>query len=518
VLQGPDSVTIGDLSDTAVRAVDVDLTDGDGQPDANGDRVTLNGAGSANLITLAQAADGRIGIVDTAIGATVVTTVTGLNSEDQLVLATGGGDDFVRIKGAVGNVQLLVQAGDGDDEIIMGIGSSTALGGAGNDIIRGAAGRNILSGNDGDDLLVSADGVIALGGAGNDTIQGHALDVLEGDDGDDVISVGASTRANGGAGADSFTAGSDAGGAQVTGGDGDDLFVGTSGNLIFHGDDGDDSMVWDMTGPSSSNTLLEGGAGSDAVRISGPQDDVAWQITVGNNGTGFELVQLTHNAPGAAIDARMFTQNVERLAIQGGRGGDTIVVNDQTGLGVQQLDIDLGAAASGGADGQHDSLTLNATSGADVIAAVVVDGNLAVAGLPVTATVSNLDHSAAVSDAVLIATGARDDRIDLSGLSGFEGVVTVDGGLGNDTVVGGEAGFTYVFHDDGSDDLILGFDAGSDRINLVDRPDSTFKTLMENLHIAQVGVDVVIDDGAGSVLTLANTSLESLGASDFLFG
>ena len=62
------------------------------------------------------------------------------------------------------------------------------------------------------------------------------------------------------------------------------------------------------------------------------------------------------------------------------------------------------------------------------------------------------------------------------------------------------------------------FHAGSDHIDLIGGADHSFADLVANGHISQVGVDVVITDGAGTSLTLTGVDLGALTSSDFLFG
>jgi len=88
--------------------------------------------------------------------------------------------------------RIVVNAGDGDDRIVLGSGVTVAasvIGGNGNDTIIGGDGADSLFGGDGNDNIDGGRGNDALwGGFGNDTLTGGlGVDVVRGEDGNDVI-------------------------------------------------------------------------------------------------------------------------------------------------------------------------------------------------------------------------------------------------------------------------------------------------------------------------------------------
>ena len=170
-LGGADNITIGDLSKTGVKQVNIDLsaTPGSGVGDAQADTVTVNGTGGNDQIQI--------------VGSTTAVTVSGL--AEQVVLTGPEAGDTLRINGGAGN------------DTITAAGMTTAImnlvldGGAGNDTIIGSAGNDTLMGGDGNDAVTGGRGNdVASLGAGNDTFvwnPGDGSDTVEGEAGTDTL-------------------------------------------------------------------------------------------------------------------------------------------------------------------------------------------------------------------------------------------------------------------------------------------------------------------------------------------
>lgn len=114
---------------------------------------------------------------------------------------------------------------------------------------------------------------------------------------------------------------------------------------------------------------------------------------------------------------------------------------------------------------------------------------------------------------------ARDAGAVLDGRAGNATLVASD--LGNtlmggngDTLVGGFGQDTFVLRGHFGQESVLNFD-GADRVQLDRSMVSDFRQLARVMH--QDGGDVVIDLGAGDILTLVDTSLSTLHASNFAF-
>lgn len=108
--------------------------------------------------------------------------------------------------------------------------------------------------------------------------------------------------------------------------------------------------------------------------------------------------------------------------------------------------------------------------------------------------------------------GAGKDR-----LIGGRGRDKLDGDGGNDRLTGGGGHDTFVFSR--GNDVVTDFNAAStaERVDLRGVASiSGFDDLMDH-HISGANGDVIIDDLNGNTLTLKNTTLDSLGADDFLF-
>jgi Ca2+-binding RTX toxin-like protein len=149
-------------------------------------------------------------------------------------------------------------------------------------------------------------------------------------------------------------------------------------------------------------------------------------------------------------------------------------------------------------------------------------------GLSETVTVTGADGV----DHLMINAGAGADSISAAGLAA--GLIRLDigGGEGNDTLAGSQGDDVFT-GGDGDDrfmfgpgiaglDAILDFQAHDatghgDVISLAGFVDHSFAAAVANHHIVQSGANVDINDGAHLILTLRNTSLASLHASDFLF-
>ncbi|WP_417676432.1 calcium-binding protein [Pseudodonghicola sp.] len=104
-------------------------------------------------------------------------------------------------------------------------------------------------------------------------------------------------------------------------------------------------------------------------------------------------------------------------------------------------------------------------------------------------------------------------------LFGGAGADVLIGGRGNDRMTGGAGLDTFVFGNKAGRDVITDFNATSNGedidLSAVTRI-RNFKDLVNN-HMEQVGSDVVIDDHAGTRITLLNVEIADLGKGDFLF-
>jgi Ca2+-binding RTX toxin-like protein len=231
------------------------------------------------------------------------------------------------------------------------------------------------------------------------------------------------------------------------GGNGDDVLIGGEGNDFIDGNQGndivllgagDDSFQWD---PGDGSDVIEGQGGTDTMLFSG--SNAKENTDVSANG---ERVRFTRDVGNIVMDL----DNVEFIVAKSFGGTDNVVVNDLTGTDVVNVVADFTSPA-GGDDGAADNIIVNAINGHDVITVTAAGPNAQVAGLRPLVSVTG---AIAGSDRLAVNALAGDDLVDASGLSANSILLTLDGGDGNDVLVGTPGDDTLLGGP--GDDLIFG--------------------------------------------------------------
>jgi Ca2+-binding RTX toxin-like protein len=240
------------------------------------------------------------------------------------------------------------------------------------------------------------------------------VNALGGDDTVDASNLAANTIGliiNGGAGNDT-----------ITGSAGADLVNGGQGNDTALLGAGDDTFVWN---PGDGSDVVDGQAGNDTLLFNGA--NVAENINISANGTH---VKFTRDVGNITMDLN----GIEGLNFNALGGADTITVNDLTGTDLKSVNLDLGSpAASGNGDGAADTVIVNGTNGEDVIGVVGDKSGIAVTGL---AALVNITGAEAANDRLSIAAQDGDDVVEASELAAGAIGLAIDGGNGNDVLVG----------------------------------------------------------------------------------
>ena len=150
-LGGADTVVVNDLSGTDLVQANVHLAAAAGGGDAQPDTVIVNATSGDDVIQLF--ADG--GSL-TVLGLATKIVIDGFDPTlDRLVINALAGDDVIEASGvAAGQIQLTLNAGDGDDVVIGGAGDDVLVGGAGDDVLLGGDGIDVIDGGEGSDIEI----------------------------------------------------------------------------------------------------------------------------------------------------------------------------------------------------------------------------------------------------------------------------------------------------------------------------------------------------------------------------
>lgn len=169
-LGGADTITIGDLTGTAVTSVEVDLAAAGGGGDGQADRVVVLGTGGDDTVAVAG---GPLGVEVTGLAATVAVT-SGEPGLDTLSIQVLAGNDTVDASSvAAGAIGLELLGGPGDDLLIGGAGDDVIVGGQGLDVALLGPGDDTFVWNPGD----SSD--VVEGQGGTDRLEFRAANVSE---------------------------------------------------------------------------------------------------------------------------------------------------------------------------------------------------------------------------------------------------------------------------------------------------------------------------------------------------
>jgi len=492
---GADNVTIGDLTGTGTKQVAIDLSGipGSGQGDGAADTVTVNGTAKNDKVQLAAS-----GTTATVNGLPEQVTLTGAEPADLLNILTGDGNDTIDASAVASAIGISVDGGAGTDTFVFN-GSSAA-----DNLAIGANGSQaVFSDGVGNISLTNVEHVqlATLGGADTVTIgdltgtgvtqvaidlaatagsgRGDgAVDTVNvigtaGDDKINIVSSGSSVNVNGlaaqvtiagaeaandqlvvngGAGNDTIDASKLTAGKinlTINGGAGDDTIIGSAGNdtvIGAQGNDtallgaGDDTFVWN---PGDGSDIVEGQAGNDTLLFNGANANE--NIDIAANGSRVRLFRDVANIT-------MDLNSIENIDLRTLGGTDTVTVEDLTGTGTQNVNLDLGSA-TGGPDGQVDTVVINGTAGNDVITVANNNGVVTVTGLSEEVTIKNFDSF----DRLVINGLGGDDVITATGLSGMQ--LVANGGDGNDVLIGSPGNDTLTGGN--GDDVLLGGGAGS---------------------------------------------------------
>jgi Ca2+-binding RTX toxin-like protein len=239
-----------------------------------------------------------------------------------------------------------------------------------------------------------------------------------------------------------------AGDDVITGSDGNDVIIGGTGSDTAFMGAGDDTFVWN---PGDGSDIVEGQGGNDTLQFNGA--NIAENIALSANGS---RLLLTRDVGAIVMDVH----GVEQVNIAAKGGADTITVNDLSGTDVTRVNIDLSSSADGGAgDGQPDTIIVNGTSAADVISVLGDAGGTDVSGLAAGVHIAGAE---ADKDRLIINALAGDDVVDASALQATGIQLTVDGGEGDDVLIGGAGNDTLL--GGAGDDVLIG-GPGFDTLN-----------------------------------------------------
>jgi Ca2+-binding RTX toxin-like protein len=350
-----------------------------------------------------------------------------INGVEQVDIAAEGGADTITVNDLTGtgvtdvNIDLAgaTPRGDGQADAVIVNGSAAAD----NLTISGAGDRVAVVGPSTtvqiDHAEAANDSLRVNGLAGDDTLDASGLHArvialtLDGGDGNDVL----------------------------IGSRGDDLLIGGRGADMLFGGPGNDTFVWN---PGDGSDVVEGQGGHDTLQFNGSNQNE--NMTLSANGSRVKLFRDVGNVT-------MDVNGVEQVNIAAEGGADTITVNDLTGTGVTDVNIDLaGTPGSGTGDGAADTVIVNGTDGRDTIAIGGDAGSADVIGLAARVHISGAEPA---SDALIVNALGGDDLVNASGLSATAIQLTEDGGAGNDILIGG-AGADTIRGGDGNDLLIGG--------------------------------------------------------------
>ena len=381
---------------------------------ANGGRVRF----TRNLGNIVMDTDDVERIDLNTLGGTDTTTVNDLSGTDLVELNINQSGSIGSTTGdAVADV-VIVNGSNGNDIVdVFGAGSTvTVIGLPARVNITGSEGANdslvinALGGNDGITASTLPAGVIKLtldGGIGNDTLLGSQ--------GADVM----------------------------LGGDGDDFLFGDNGNDFALMGAGHDVFQWD---PGDGNDTIEGQDGNDTLLFFG--SNASENVSIEANGG---RVLFSRDIANVTMDL----DDVETIDFRALGGADSITVGDLSGTDLATVNLDL-RGANGGADGAVDRVTVNGTNGADVFGATGDAGGVTVFGLAARVNVFQLDSA---SDLLVLNGLAGDDVMDATSLEADAMKLTLNGGLGNDVMLGGD-GDDLLNGGDGNDIALMG--AGDD--------------------------------------------------------
>ena len=357
-----------------------------------------------------------------------------LNGVERIDVNALGGADTITVNDLTGT---------GVAEVNLSL-SSVAGGTAGD----GQTDTVIVNGtNSADQIRVAntANGVAVTGLSAVVRISGHEASdqlVINAQGGDDLVDASALNGPNSSrqsAGPISLVINGGAGADTLIGSVGNDLMNGGTGNDVVFMGAGDDTFVWN---PGDGSDTVEGQAGRDVMLFNGA--NVNENIDLSANGS---RLRLTRNVGSIVMD----TNGIEQVDINARGGVDTITVNDLSGTAVAEVNVNL-EGAPGAGDGQADTVIVNGTSGADVVAVSGDASGIAVQGL---AARVNITGSEAANDQLIVQTLAGDDVVQASGLAAGAIRFTADGGDGDDVLIG-SAGDDALFGGAGDDVLIGG--------------------------------------------------------------
>jgi Ca2+-binding RTX toxin-like protein len=357
--------------------------------------VTLNALGGTDTVTI----NDLTGIDVTQFNVNLAGTIGGTAGDgaaDSVIVNARQGNDIINVFGSGTSVSVLGLATRVDISASEGANDSLVING--------------LGGDDGITATTLPAGVINLtldGGAGNDTILG---------------SQGADT---------------------LIGGDGNDFILGDNGNDVAQMGAGDDVFQWN---PGDGSDIVKGGGGNDLLLFFGA--NINENIDIVANGSH---ASFTRDVANVTMDL----SEVERIEFRALGGADNITVGDLSGTEVTRIDIDL-RGPNGGGDGAADTITVNATQGADAFGVAGDAGGVSVFGLHAAV---NIFSPEAANDRLVLNGQAGDDVINASSLEAGAIQLTMNGGLGNDLLIGSE-GNDLINGGDGNDTALMG--AGDD--------------------------------------------------------
>src|SRR2546422_7423477 len=346
-------------------------------------------------------------------------------------IVAGDGNDSVDLRGSTGNNTLI--AGNGNDLIAGGDGSNVIIAGDGNDVIQtpfvqpGTPGSNFIKLGNGNDT-------ITVRGLDSTIVAGGGLDTIYGGPGNDIISVSVGTDWKGGSIGLS------------------DIIVLGDGNNIFDGGSSSDLIAFGL-----GNNVIIGGSGIDINIGSG---NIIGPASV-RNSTAEQLAAAGNDLIVAGPNGDSITGGYGNNTIYGGAGNDFIIAGLSStpghhnvvfgGAGDDTIRTVFGGA--GDFSGGPGDDTYYVDNPKEIVVELQNQGTDTVYSATSYTLPDNVENLRwwspfnFSSDGLLVFKGNASDNI-------LEGPMVLDGGAGNDTLIGipfvflgGDIGtnVTYVF-------------------------------------------------------------------------